>query len=74
MIESALQVFEETTTERRMEAIMETEVVNLIETANHEAAKGEQTPFYQASENVVRRAVTWVAVNDVIHTKVIILA
>lgn len=47
MIESALNVFHETTMVRRMEAMVEAKVVSFSENANLEASKGKKTPVYQ---------------------------
>lgn len=45
MVESELQIFEETTLERRSGAVLETKVVNVLETAIPEATRGEE-PWY----------------------------
>lgn len=40
MVESALHVLQETTLACHIEAMIETEIASLLDTANHEAAKG----------------------------------
>lgn len=70
MIKLVLQVFQETTMDRRIEVIVENRVVRLLETGNHEVADRGKTPIYRAVENVVRRAVVRGAVNEAIRVKV----
>lgn len=53
----------------RMDVMIEVKAVILLENANQGASKGGKTSIYKAVEKVVRRVVTWGAVNDVINTK-----
>lgn len=57
MIGAALHVFEETTSVRRIEGIINTKVISLLETANHKGCRGQKTLVYQAVEKFVRRVV-----------------
>lgn len=50
MMESSLHVFEKTTMNCHMEAMIETKVVCLLEYVDHEAAKDDRAPIYQAFE------------------------
>lgn len=70
MIESGLHVSQKTTFDRRIEAMIETEIVSFFEAIIHEAAKGEKTLVYQAVEKVVLGVVTQGAVKEVIHMNV----
>lgn len=50
--------------------MMETIFFSLLETTNKKTANGEETSVYQAMENVVRRAVSRFAANEVILSTV----
>lgn len=47
--------------------MVKAEVIRLLGTANHEAAKGKMTPLYQAVETVLRRVVARGAVNEIME-------
>lgn len=66
MVESVLHEFQETTLDRCVEAIVETKVINLLETVSYKALKGENTFSYQAVKKVVHRVVTRDAINEVV--------
>lgn len=69
MIESPFHVFQEAILNHRIEAMIETKVVSLLETFNHETARGEKMSVEQAVERVGHRVVARCAVIEVIHMK-----
>lgn len=53
MIVSVLHVFHETTLKRRIDAMLETRVISLLETANFEATKSEKTTVYYGFKKII---------------------
>lgn len=69
MIRFVLQVLHETTLNRQIEEMLETEIVSFLETAKLESGNGEKEPVYQAAEKVVQHVITLIAVNDLLNKK-----
>lgn len=74
MIESALRVFQETTLDRRIKAMVETKVIGLHKFAKREASNVNKTSVDQAVQNVVRRVDTQSIIKEIIDRKVDSLA
>lgn len=74
LIESTSHVFQEATLDHRNEELLEVQVNTLHETDSLEAARSQETTFYQAVEKVVCRVIAPDAVNEVSHTKAVDLA
>lgn len=69
IVESALQIFENSTLERCYAAILEAELVSLLETANQEPAKREKDPVYRVMEIVLRQADYLNTLTELIHKR-----
>lgn len=70
MIESTIQVFQESTLDCHIEAMVEAKFVSFLESGNHKTGKSKRTHVYQAVEKTVHGVVTGGAVHRVIHMKV----
>lgn len=60
---------QETSLNRRIDAMLETWVVSLLDTANHNAGKSKETPASKTVEKVVRQVIGRDAANESVHMK-----
>lgn len=63
-IKSALPAFQDTTSDRRIKAVVRVKLVSLHENDNREPVRAK-TPVWQASEKFVRPVAAWDAVSNV---------